>query len=304
MNNIKMYLLLVIVMFIWGMNLPALKYLTAQMDPVIMTSLRIFIASISIFFMLSLLKSVYYPSKKEWVYILGGAILNVVIHHYFLSVGLTMTTGTNAGLILGTSPILTAIVSLIMLRIHPTLLQWLGFVLGLVGVWIIILVGSSSTSTISMGDSFVFIAIVSQVFSFVIIKKVTKTLDPRLLTAYMFLIGSILLFFIGIMQNPSGVYSFKDMSPVFWIIMLASAVIATAFGHMLYNYSIYFVGPGKTAIFINLSTIFSLLGAAIFLGERIHGLQIIGLTLIAGGVLFGSGAVEELKNRKKRNMTQ
>lgn len=296
-----MYIILIIVMFVWGMNLPAVKYLTAQMDPVMMTALRIFLASLTVFFILSMLKLVRYPKIKEWPYIVGGALLNVVIHHYFLSVGLTMTTGTNAGLIMGTGPILTAIFSLVLLRIYPSKLQWFGFLLGIIGVWSTVVAGSDQTSTISLGDSFVLIAIVSQVLSFIIIKKVSKTLDPRLLTAYMFLIGSFLLFSISLVKNPGSIYSFQFVPSLFWPILFASGIMATAIGHMLYNYSVGYVGPAKTSAFMNLSTLFSILGAVFFLGEQVSIIQIIGLVFIVCGVLFGSGAAEVLwQNRKSR----
>src|SRR5690606_2572371 len=112
MSQFKVYLLLVAIMFIWGVNLPAVKYLTAQMGPVTMTSLRIFLAALMVFGVLFSFGMVRKLTAKEWRYVAVGSLLNVVIHHYFISVGLSLTSGTNAGLILGTSPILTAIFSL------------------------------------------------------------------------------------------------------------------------------------------------------------------------------------------------
>lgn len=300
MSQFKIYLLLVAIMFVWGLNLPAVKYLTAQMGPVTMTSLRIFLAALMVFGVLFSFGLVRKLTAREWRYVGIGSLLNVVIHHYFISVGLSLTSGTNAGLILGASPILTAIFSLSLLRLRPSKLQWIGLVLGFIGVSATVLSGNSETSRISLGDIYVVLAVLGQVLSFLIISRASKTLDPRLQTGYMFLMGSFGLFLISLIQEPGEWRMFAEMNAAFWLLMIASGVIATALGHMLYNYSLGEVGPPKAAVFINLNTLFALLGSAVFLGETITGLHVAGFIVIMLGVLFGSGAAEELWRMKAR----
>ncbi|MCJ1907588.1 DMT family transporter [Planococcus ruber] len=300
MNRFKIYLLLIAIMFVWGVNLPAVKYLTAQMGPVTMTSLRIFLAALMVFGVLFSFGLVRKLTIKEWRYVGIGSLLNVVIHHYFISVGLSLTSGTNAGLILGASPILTAIFSLSLLRLRPSKLQWIGLMLGFIGVSAMVLSGNSETSRISLGDIYVVLAVLGQVLSFLVISRASKTLDPRLQTGYMFLMGSVGLFLISLIQEPGEWRMFAEMNAAFWLLMIASGVIATALGHMLYNYSLGQVGPPKAAVFINLNTLFALLGSAVFLGETITGLHVVGFIVIMFGVLFGSGAAEELWRMKAR----
>lgn len=301
MSQFKIYLLLVAIMFIWGVNLPAVKYLTAQMGPVTMTSLRIFLAALMVFGVLFAFGMVRKLTAKEWRYIAIGSLLNVIIHHYFISVGLSLTSGTNAGLILGTSPILTAIFSLALLRMRPSKLQWIGLMLGFIGVSATVLSGNSETSRVSIGDVYILLAILGQVLSFLIISKASETLDPRLQTGYMFLVGSAGLFIISLIQEPGEWRMFAEMNAAFWLLVIASGVIATALGHMLYNYSLGQVGPPKAAVFINLNTLFALLGSAVFLGETITAVHLAGFVVIMFGVLFGSGAAEELWRMKVRN---
>ncbi|UJF26839.1 DMT family transporter [Planococcus sp. 107-1] len=301
MSQFKVYLLLVAIMFIWGVNLPAVKYLTAQMGPVTMTSLRIFLAALMVFGVLFSFGMVRKLTAKEWRYVAVGSLLNVVIHHYFISVGLSLTSGTNAGLILGTSPILTAIFSLALLRMRPSKLQWIGLMLGFIGVSATVLSGNSETSRVSIGDVYILLAILGQVLSFLVISKASETLDPRLQTGYMFLVGSAGLFIISLIQEPGEWRMFAEMNAAFWLLVIASGVIATALGHMLYNYSLGQVGPPKAAVFINLNTLFALLGSAVFLGETITAVHLAGFVVIMFGVLFGSGAAEELWRMKVRN---
>ena len=288
-------------MVIWGFNLATVKYMVEFVGPVTLTAFRILLSGISVFVILGTLKMLRWPTKNEWKYILLGALLNVVAHHYFLSNALTMTTGTNAGLILGTGPMLTAVLVSLIMRTFPSRLQWLGVMVGLAGVVITVLVGSGPTSGLNLGDVFVFIAILVQVLSFIVIANAAKTLDPRLMTGYMFVVGSVVLLIIALIQEPGEIMAFADVSTVFWIAFIYSAVFGTSVGHMLYNYSIGQAGPTKAAIFMNLNTLFSLIAMALLLNETIRGGHIAGFVLIVIGVIFGSGAAEDLlKKRRKR----
>ncbi|WP_210470070.1 DMT family transporter [Sporosarcina sp. 6E9] len=296
----KIYALLTTAMLIWGLNLPLLKYLLLYVDPVTMTAFRLLLAGIAVFVILFGFKLVRLPTKVEWKYIVLGALLNVVLHHYFLNMGLFRTSGTNAGLILGTGPVLTAVSVSLLLRNYPSKIQWIGFVLGLVGVGSVVLAGGGSTG-LAIGDVFVFISIMAQVLSFLVISKAAKTLDPRLLTAYMMVVGSIVLLIIAVIQEPGEVKAFAEVPRIFWLGFAASGIIGTAVGHMLYNYSVGKVGPAKAGIFINFNTMFSLMGSALFLGEIITSRHLIGLFIIIAGVILGSGAAEDLwKQRKKQ----
>lgn len=297
----KIYALLTTAMLIWGFNLPLLKYLLTFVGPVTMTAFRIMLAGVSVFIILGAFKMLRLPTKNEWKYIVGGAMLNVVLHHYFLNMGLFRTSGANAGLILGLGPVLTAISVSLIMRIYPSKVQWIGFIVGLGGVSSVVLAGGG-IGGLALGDSFVFISIAAQVLSFLVISKAARTLDPRIMTAYMMVIGSVVLFVISLIQEPGEIKAFATVPPAFWLGFAASAIVGTAVGHMLYNYAVGKVGPSKAAIFINFNTMFSLIGSALFLGEIITARHLCGLALIIFGVILGSGAAEDLwKKRRARS---
>ncbi|WP_391207559.1 DMT family transporter [Psychrobacillus sp. L4] len=299
MKQWKIYIMLVFVMFAWGANLPILKYLVTIVPPVTLTAFRVLTAGLVVLVILWQMKLLRLPTKKEWKYIVLGALTNVVLHHYFLNMGLSITSGTHAGLILGTGPMLTAISAAIILKYFPSRYQWLGLVLGLAGVSVSILVGGESNGA-NIGDFFVFLAIFAQVLSYMVVSKAAKTLDPRLLTAYMMLVGAVVLIVISFVQEPGGVTAFTQTTPFFWWLFLASAIISTAIGHLMYNYAVGKAGPTKSAIFMNLNPVFSLILSAIFLGEILNFRHFIGLTFIIAGVLLGSGAAEDLWKKYKQ----
>ncbi|MBM7662540.1 drug/metabolite transporter (DMT)-like permease [Bacillus mesophilus] len=293
------YIILFFVMVAWGFNVVGTKVLVSVFPPVTITSFRIFTAGIAAFIILAFIKKVRLPSKREFKFILIAAIFNVFAHQYFLSMGLTVASATNAGLILGLSPLLTTLFAWMFLGSRITTIRMIGITSGLLGVFFIVL-NKGSFSSISTGDIYVFLSVVTIAISFIMIKKVSNTLDPRLMTAYMLIIGSVLLFFLSLFLEPTGLQQMSQETGFIWLLFFASAVISTALGHMFYNYGIGKVGAAEASIFTNLNPFFAIVGGAVFLKEIITMNQITGFIFIIIGVILASGAYEEIQNSRKR----
>lgn len=296
------YVTLVLVMLTWGLNVIATKLLVTIFSPVTVTAFRIFAAAICVFIILGFMKKVRRPTKREFIFILIGGLFNVVAHHYFLSIGLRETSASNGGLILGLGPLLTTVLAMAFLGTTMTMARIVGVLLGFTGVALVVL-KDGNISSVSIGDLFIFISILSQAISFIFISKISKSLDPRLMTGYMLLFGSIVLFFISLGFEPEGLRSLANGSVGIWIVFFASAFFATAIGHMVYNFSVGQIGAAETSIFINLNPLFALIGAVIFLHEKIVLTQIFGFCFIIAGVVIGSDLwIEILKNSRKNKM--
>lgn len=293
------YILLFIVMFIWGMNLSALVILVREVDPITLTSLRIFTAGIVVLIITRIMGIFRLPTLSEWKTIGIITIFNVALHHALLAIGLTKTSGANASVIIGSLPILTVVLTAILLKQMLSRARILGFILGFIGIILTSIAGADGLGTISSGDIIVFLSIFSQAFSFILISRLNPTFDPRLLTGYMLIVGSFFIFVMALfierdVTQLAALFSWKIGS-----VFLFSAIGATALGHMVYNYAVRNVGPAEIAIFANLSTLFALIGSAIFLKEAILMNHYIGLIFIIIGVFFGTGAYEYVVRRRR-----
>jgi drug/metabolite transporter (DMT)-like permease len=114
------------------------------------------------------------------------------------------------------------------------------------------------------------------------------------MTGYMLIIGSVFLFMISLLTEPNGLKSLASGSIKIWAVFFASALLATAFGQLVYNSAVGSIGAAETSIFINLMPLFSLIGAAVFLGENITLSQIIGFLFILTGVVLGTDVWKEI----------
>lgn len=287
-------------MMLWGFNVSAIKVLVSSIEPLLLTSIRIFTAGIAVLLICRAIGIFRLPTWKEYLIIFFISIFNVVAHHSLLALGLLHTSGVNASLIGGVNPLATMLLSIIFISREITWTRILGFIMGFLGVTVTTITGSDGVSAVSIGDFLVLFSILLQSVSFILISKLRPELDVRLLTGYMLLMGSVAVFLIGLMLegHPSQLIQLVDWK--LGLVFLFSALVSTAFGQMMYNFAIKQIGPAETAIFINFSTFFALVGAVLFLGETITWNHLIGLVLIVFGVLTGTGALESIIRRRYR----
>src|SRR5699024_6719562 len=199
--------------------------------------------------------------------------------------------------------LVTMLLSVLFLRDHVTRLRTVGFLLGFVGIIFTSLTGSGEGFMISSGDVLIFLAMLVQAISFILISKLNPTFDPRLITGYMLILGSFFIFISSLLLK-------RDMSQITnllsWklgAVFLFSAIIATAFGHMTFNYLIKLCVPSESVLFIYLNTIFALICAVLFLGEPILPNHYFGLILIIFDVFLESGSLEYMLKKRKQKRT-
>lgn len=296
----KIYGLLFFVMALWGFNLSALAVLVRHIDPITLTAARILTAGLAVLSIAKVVGIFRLPTKSEWKTIGIITIFNVVLHHSFLAIGLTKTSGVNAGIILGAAPLVTMVLSVLFLHYRISSIRLIGFFLGFIGILITSIAGTAGIEAISIGDLFVFLCMIAQAISFILIGRLTPSFDPRLLTGYMLVAGSAAIFAVSIVMEKDLSQLTRLLDPKLGFTFLFSALFATAFGHMVYNFAIQKVGPAETTIFVNLNTLFALVGAAIFLKEAILKNHFIGLLFIIFGVFLGSGTLENLLRTRKQ----
>ena len=299
MGKPKIYLLMIGIMFFWGMNVVALKLLVSYFSPLTMTALRIFLAALTVLLIVVSLKKVRRLSFKEWKWVMLASILGVVIHHILLATGMAHTSAVKTSIIIGFSPLVTAIFAVIFRFSRFQIVQFTGFVLGAFGVVLAVINDGNVDHSLELGDILILLAIVSQALSFLVIKKISSEVDSFLLTGYMLFFGSVVLLISSLVFEREGWSELISAPFKYYLLLLGSAILATALGQTAYNYAISQIGAAETAIFGNFNTIFALVGTAVFLQETIRGTQMIGCLLIIIGVLLGTGALQELKNRRR-----
>ncbi|MBS4208254.1 DMT family transporter [Bacillus sp. FJAT-50079] len=298
MRNSFLYIILVLMMMVWGFNIIAIKVVVTAFPAITITSLRVFIAFLAILPVLFYRKVFRKFTRQEFLFILGIAITGILGHQYLMSVGLKYTTAANGGLILGAVPIVTSIAASFFLGDRLTASRVVGLIFGFIGVASVMVSGASEAIVISRGDLYFCFAVFVQTVSFILVKKASATVDIALLTGMTQLIGSGFLFMLAVPSEPNGIQGLQHGTTVAWTLFLFSGIIATGVGHFVYNYAIQQVGAGKSALFLNLTPLFSVIGSYFFLGETIYAGQWLGFGLIVAGVTLGTGVMEQVIKKR------
>ena len=293
------YLLVFIIMVLWGLNIVILKLLVTELPPATMTAFRVMIAGVTTLCILMLTRSFRRMTKQEWIYTLLGTLFGVVLHHSLLAISLTMIDASSAALILALVPLTTVILAIFFLGEKLTGARLLGIFLALIGVFFI--QGESFTSFhFSLGEVLIFTSMLVQAISFIFIKKATATIDSKQITTMMFLTGSIGLVILSFIIEPGSFSQMFTASPFIYVLFIFSGMVVTGFGYIIYNSAIQQIGAGQTVIFNNFVPFFGVVFSVIFLNEMITASQVIGFIFVVIGVLFGTGYIEFIFSQRNR----
>lgn len=229
-------------------------------------------------------------------------IFQPVLYFLFEVYGLERTSSSEAGMMIALIPIFVSIMSTIILKEKPKLIQ-MGFIL--MSVFGIIYIQLSKSST---GLQFEFVgfmlllgAVISAGVFNITSRSASKVLKPYELTYFMMLIGAVVFNVIYLFDLIRGgrvedyVMNLRHLELILPIIYLG--VVASIGGFFLVNYALSHLEAHVASIYANLATIVSILAGAIFLGETLFYYHYLGSALIIIGV-YGTVYFNRRNQRK------
>ncbi|EHQ90987.1 DMT family transporter [Desulfosporosinus youngiae] len=295
----QIYLILLLVVMLWGLNVIMIKYLAQLMPPILVAGLRMLLAGGFLLIFVFKTYGFYNPDRKQWRLLFLIGLISVFIHQLFLGYGVLTTSATNAALILALNPLTTALLASLFVNEKFTRNLGLGILLGFTGVVLVVFSNSSDGSVefSLIGDILMVLAMLTYVIGALLIKKLMETSIPTVVvTAYSTLIGGILLN-IGVMGSLGlSVYGQIHFSATAGLVLLLSAWGATALGTLGWNHGIKHLGANRTAMFLNGMPFASMVGGVVFLDEKIGLIHIIALMLTTLGIVIGSIKPKEVKS--------
>jgi drug/metabolite transporter (DMT)-like permease len=289
-NNQFIFALLILVVLLWGINVVMLKYLTKFYPPLALAPIRLSLATALLLPIVLWTQGYKRPPRASFFAIIGVATFSIFLHQLSLSWGISMTSSTHASLILGLNPLLTTVLSSIVMSESFTRAKILGILFGFSGVALVVSGISRGTSTLS-GDMMMFIATITFVVGSLFVKKGTVELSPLIVTAYSHTFASIGLLITGWFVNPVWTYP-GAFEPLPIAVLLFSSLINTALGALWWNMGIQRIGAATASLFLNGTPVTGVFAAALFLGEELYWAHYVALILVILGVSLGTGVIE------------
>jgi drug/metabolite transporter (DMT)-like permease len=272
---------LVIVQVLFGINYVISKQVIQSFDPLVWAGSRAAIATVLLFVFAQWARPERPKLDREFLLpILGFAFLGVVINQTCFLLGLKYTTATNSAVINTMIPIATLFFGVLLGRENATRWKVGGIAVALTGVLILkkIETFEFQGSTV-LGDTLTLINCLSYALFLVLSRNFLKKYDAVWTTAWMFLVGSIVINLIAVPQ-----WLVQEMpewnAELVW--RAAFAIIGGTFlTYLLNTWALARVSPSRVAVFIYLQPIVAAVFAFVALDEMPSF-----RTAIAGGLIF------------------
>ena len=196
--------------------------------------------------------------------------------------GLSLLPSVTVSLMLNFTPIIVAILGIFLLSEKPTLLQWFGATLFIVGIvayfFPISLIGNQA-----LGLFIMTIGVIANSISAILGRDInrSKNISPLVVTFISMGIGAIILLSIGLMMDGFPAISLKTWLFIFWL-----AIINTAFAFTLWNLTLRSLSAMESSIINGTMLIQIAILAWMFLGETISIQEGIGMMIAAIGAVF------------------
>ncbi|MET0515628.1 MAG: DMT family transporter [Nitrospiraceae bacterium] len=212
--------------------------------------------------------------------------LGVLGNHLLTLFGLRYISAAAAGVIIGASPALTALLSSVLIRDVPFRTVAGGCALSFGGVALVSGFGSQAPAGSHpwLGGILVLLGLVSWALYTIGGRRIMERLSP--LTVNWTTLAISLLFQLPLLWTdrrmvPMGV---EGIPLTGWLALGYLVVFATAIGQQAWLYGVQGVGPSRAGVFVNLIPVSALLLSAVVLGETIGLKEVAGIVLILAGV--------------------
>ncbi|MEW6506810.1 MAG: DMT family transporter [Bacteroidota bacterium] len=278
-------LLALLVTFLWSTSFVIIKLGLKEIPPLTFAGLRYFIAFVSLLpFAVSKdrIEEIKNLDKKTWykLILLGIVFYTATQGTQFL--GLSLLPAVTVSLWLNFTPIIVALLGIVLISEIPTKQQWIGTLLFVAGIIVyffpISLLGDQALGLIVMT-----IGVLANSGSAVLGRDINRggKHHPLVVTVISMGVGAALLLIIGLIVQGLPSINTTNIIYILWL-----ALINTALAFTLWNISLRSLTAMESSIINGTMLIQIALIAWIFLGETISIKEIGGMAVAAAGALL------------------
>ncbi|ACL69618.1 DMT family transporter [Halothermothrix orenii] len=215
------------------------------------------------------------------------ALIQPVLYFVFETLGIHLTTSSEAGLMISLIPVVVAILASIFLKEKPNRVQLFFIILSVVGVaFIMVMKGALSVEKNYFGI-FLLLGAVSMAGIYNILsRKLSLNFKPVEITFVMMWFGAIFFNIISFWQIRGNwkIYFGIILRPHVLTSVMYLGILSSVVAFFLVNFTLSRIQSFQSAVFSNLTTVISVMAGIIFRNEPFYWFQIIGAVMIITGV--------------------
>jgi len=217
--------------------------------------------------------------------ILGLLGLGVLGNHLLILMGLKYVSGAVAGVIIGSAPVVTALLSSVMIQDVPLRAVWMGGLLSCTGVALVSVAGFHAAGEHPLlGGLLVFLGVVSWALYSIGSRSVMDRMSALTVNWTTLLVATVIqipLLWTDRKMLDAGVASVTMPD---WLALAYLVVFATAVAQQAWLFGVKGIGPSRASVLGNLTPVAAVVLSALILHESVGPVEVIGIGLILAGV--------------------
>ncbi|MER2078962.1 DMT family transporter [Psychrobacillus psychrotolerans] len=294
MNTFKFTLLILLTTFLMGSSFAVGKIGLSYSSPLLLAGLRFTLAGFIMAVSVIVLKRPHPVSKGNWIkmLIIGTFQTAGVMGCIFWS--LRTITASESSILTFTNPLLVVVFGTLFLKTRYKFYQWVGVLIGLVGVSIAV----GAQIELKIGVLFGILSAVFWAISTLLVKKWGSLFNTWVLSAYQMLFGGLLLLLGSfILEKQFFILNGNSLFILLWLSFMSSIVQFAVWYYLLQKGD-----PGKTSAYLFLAPFFGVLSGWLLLGETLYPSIIVGGLFIIIGIYLVNRTFQKKNNLVKRTL--
>ncbi len=278
-------LLMVIATFFWGLNFPLAQIVVAEINPLEAASARFALAAL-LLVVLAWMKRQSIPLVRHG-FVLGLlALVGVVGFNMMFFLAMQKTSAVNGALIMGTNPLLVALIAAWTLGERPNTRHLIALPFAFVGVAVVVMGGHGASLSLSAGDVLMIGANLAWAAYNVLARRYMPAGAPIGNTAAIMIFSAVGLSAAAfVMDTPISVPTLPvDLD------IVAIAVGGTVVAYLFYNHGIAKLGSSKAALFMNLVPVWAMV-SSVALGIVPTLIQVVGGCVVIASEVYATKPV-------------
>lgn len=276
------------VAIIWGINIPIMKIGLDHLNIFVFNAIRLAIsAGVLVAFGWRELRHGLLPQGGiTWRQVLIYAVLASGFYQLLFLLGIALTTSGNTALIMATVPMWTALLARVFIGETIQRLAWSGLCIALIGTILV----AMQTGNISGGRDHLWgnlIILLAALFwsgGTVYSRPLLRGISPMQLSAVASVAALPMHLVVAAGHYQSSLPELQSVS--IWLILLYSGVLSSGLALPMWSFGVRHAGAAHAAVIQNLIPLIAIFAAWISRGEKATSAQLLGGSLILGGLVL------------------
>ena len=275
----------------WGLTFPFGKVVLASLTPFTYLALRFTLAA----FVLAVIMPRRLAAMPRRLWTRGAGVGAVLFLGYvFQTIGLRLTTASNAGFITGLSVVIVPVISALWLRKTPPAWVLVGIALATVGLWLLTL---NEAIGVRRGDLLILACAGCFALHIVLVGRFARSFDPVGFATAQVAAVAVLSVLAAAPDRP--LPALEASGQTIWILVVFMVLTATVAAFLIQTWAQRFTTASHTGLMFAFEPVAAALAARVVLGELLAGRRALGAGLILAGIV-----VAELNQEAQESRTE